>query len=90
MVEVTAMLKSRYGIHARPAREIYLSSKLFKDTQVYLIDPDTGDIFNTNNILNILQLIKICGDPIIIRTIGGEESKAAEYIASVISEYDIV
>lgn len=89
MTEIESILKSKYGIHARPAKAIYSSAVEFSSAEIYLVDPDTGTEYCAKNILNIMSLAKNCGDPIIIRATGAEEERAAFSVAKVISEFEI-
>jgi len=91
MVEITAYLKSKYGIHVRPSAAISSAAKEFKDTRIVLINPDKPkEEIDGKFILDIINLNRKCGDPIIVKAYGGDEQTAADAVASVIREFEIV
>jgi phosphotransferase system HPr (HPr) family protein len=90
MVEITAYIKSKYGIHVRPAAAISSAAKIYTDTWIVLIDPDKPkEEINGKIPLNIINLNRRCGDPIVIRTYGGDERAAADAVARVIREFEV-
>ena len=91
MVEVTAYIKSKYGIHVRPAAAISNAAKVYTDTWIVLIDPDKPqEEINGKVLLNVINLNRKCGDPIVIRAYGGNEQAAADAVATVVREFEIV
>lgn len=91
MVEITAYIKSKYGIHVRPAAAISNVAKEFKDTKIVLIDPDRpNEDIDGKILLSIITMNRKCGDPIVIRTYDKNEQAAADAVAKVINEFEIV
>ena len=89
MHERTATVKSKYGIHARPSAVICIHAKSYPETEILLVDPINGSIYDANSILMILTMSKKCGDVVIVRASGKREKEAVEDIAMVIETYEI-
>ena len=90
MVETTACIKSKYGIHVRPAAAISNVAKEFRDTKIVLIDPDRpNEEIDGKILLSIIAMNRKCGDPIIIRTYYKDEQAAADAVSKVINEFEI-
>lgn len=90
MVEIVAHVKSKYGIHARPAAAISNEARRFYDTKIILINPDKRDTeLNAKDLLAVLSINRKCGDPIIIRAYGKDEQIAVDSIAKVIEEFEV-
>jgi phosphotransferase system HPr (HPr) family protein len=91
MFEVIAYVKSKYGIHARPSAAICSEAKKFNDTKIVLLNPDNKkQEIDAKELLSVLGINRKCGDPIIIRAHGKNEQVAAEAIAQVVHEYEII
>jgi phosphotransferase system HPr (HPr) family protein len=91
MVQITAYIKSKYGIHVRPAAAISNVAKEFRDTKIVLIDPDRpNEDIDGKILLSIITMNRKCGDPIVIRTYDKNEQAAADAVAKVINEFEIV
>lgn len=89
MIEKKAIIKSKYGIHARPSGAIFSKAKEFPDTSVYIINPDTGKKHDTSSILDIMSINKKMGDKVIIKAFGKNEEKASQEIANIIETFEI-
>ena len=91
MVEITAYIKSKYGIHVRPAAAISNVAKEFRETRIILVDPEKpNEEIDGKVLLNIINLNKKCGDPVVVRTYDKNEQAAADAVAKVINEFEIV
>jgi phosphocarrier protein len=88
MKEIRAIVKDKYGIHARPARAIYCAAKAFMDTRVSITDPETGSEVNGQSIMSILTLNTKSGSTLIIRAWGPHEKEAVSIVAEVINTFE--
>jgi len=90
MVEITAYIKSKYGIHVRPAAAINNVAKEFRDTKIVLVSPDKPEEeIDGKVLLGIITINRKCGDSIIVRTYGKGEQAAADAVAKVINEFEV-
>jgi phosphotransferase system HPr (HPr) family protein len=89
MIKKEARVKSRYGIHARPAYAIYSEASKYLNTGIYLIDPEGNTEVDAKSILSILSMGMKCGEKLIVVTRGSQENEAAESVAKVINEFEI-
>lgn len=89
MIEREAIIKSKYGIHARPSAVIFEKSKEYPDTYVYIINPDTNEKHNTKSILDIMSINKKGGEKVLVRTFGKDEERASEEIVNIIETFEV-
>jgi phosphotransferase system HPr (HPr) family protein len=89
MFEKKAIIKSKYGIHARPSAAICLIAKKYPNTRIKLIDPDDGSAYDTLSILEILTINKMKGDVVIVQSYGINEHKATEEIVHLLETFEV-
>jgi phosphotransferase system HPr (HPr) family protein len=89
MYTITAIVKSKYGIHVRPSAAIVKASRKFPKTKIIIYDPESQQSVNTNDLLGILSLSLSFSTKVIIQAIGEEEEKAAKVIANIIETFKI-
>ena len=89
MVQREAYVKSRYGIHARPAFAIHSEASKYQDTEIRLIDPEDNSEVDAKSILSILGMGMKCGEKLIVIAKGNQEEEAAESVAKTIREFEV-
>lgn len=89
MTEISARIKDKYGMHARPALKIKLIADEYPRTSIEIVDPETRDTFNAKSIMELMTMAKNHDDEVIVRTSGDREKEAAERTVKLISEFDI-
>lgn len=81
MTEVTAVVKDRVGLHARPAAALVKKVGTFKSTITF---ETNGKKAKGNSILQVLSLAAKEGDSILICAEGEDEVEAANVLAEII------
>jgi phosphocarrier protein len=90
VVEKIARIKSKYGIHARPAAAICSTAKKYPDAKILIVDPrKEKEEIDAKSILTLMTLNKKCGDELIVKAYGIDEDKAADDVANTINEFEI-
>lgn len=89
MVKKNAIVKSQYGIHARPSMAIAIAAQKFPNTVIRLTDTDSGNESDAKSILGIMSMGTSCGSKIIINASGNDEDSAAATIAELIESYEV-
>ena len=89
MFDRIAIVKSKYGIHARPSAAICTIAKKYPGTKIVLIDPVSGTTYDTVSILEILTINKKEGDSVIVRASGTGEIDAVNAIVLLIETYEV-
>jgi phosphocarrier protein HPr len=83
MVERSAQIVNRQGIHARPAAEIVKTASRFKSSIVIIRD----DLeVNAKSIMGVMMLAAEHGSSIIIRADGEDTEAAVDAICKVVAE----
>lgn len=81
MTEVTAIVRDRVGLHARPAAALVKKASKFKST---ITLETNGKKAMGSSILQVLSLAAKEGDSILIRAEGEDEVEAANVLAEVV------
>jgi len=81
VIEVTAVVKDRVGLHARPAAALVKKASQFK-SKITL--ENKGKKAMGNSILQVLSLAAKEGDSILIRAEGEDEVEAVAVLAEVV------
>lgn len=89
MYSISAVVKSKYGIHVRPSAAIVKVSKKYPSTKVMIYDPESQQSVCANDLLGILNLSLSFSTEVIIQAIGIEEEEAAKKIADIIETFEI-
>jgi phosphocarrier protein HPr len=83
MVERSAQIVNKQGIHARPAAEIVKTASRFKSSIVIIRD----DLeVNAKSIMGVMMLAAEHGSSIIIRADGEDAEAAVEAICRIVAE----
>jgi phosphotransferase system HPr (HPr) family protein len=90
MYKKDAIVKSEYGMHARPSAFISTNAtKLFPKTVITIEDKETGNKGTTDSILSLLTMALNCGKKVTVYAVGENEKEAAEFIANIIDTYEV-
>ena len=77
MISKTITIKSKSGIHARPAQLIVQTAEEFA-CEIFLEKIDEGFKANAKSIFNVMAMAGECGDSIQITADGEDEDEALE------------
>ena len=90
MYEINAIIKSKYGLHARPSSKITQANiDNFPNTRIILKDIVSGNEADAKSVTSLLCLALGCGETVMICTTGESEKEAAEAIALIIETYEV-
>jgi phosphocarrier protein HPr len=90
MYKKYAIVKSQYGIHARPSAAIALAvTNDFPGTEVALFDPITNQQADARSVLEIMMLALQCGVEVVVSAFGKDEEKAVEAIVGIIETFEV-
>jgi phosphocarrier protein len=83
MVERTATIVNKVGLHARPAAQIVKLASGFK-SDITLIRDDLE--VNGKSIMGVMMLAAECGAQLVIRADGPDETQALDALAQLIAD----
>lgn len=89
MIAKEVVIRSKHGLHARPAAKISEYVNSVYPTEVKVVDPRTSTEADARSILTMLTLGLVTGSPIRVEANGPQESEAAEEVARIIEEFDV-
>ncbi|MEO8194569.1 MAG: HPr family phosphocarrier protein [Gemmatimonadales bacterium] len=83
MIERSAKIVNKLGIHARPAAEIVKTASRFK-SNITIVRDDLE--VNGKSIMGVMMLAAECGSYILLRAEGEDEVAAIDALEAVIAE----
>lgn len=83
MQERSVTISNRLGLHARAAARLVRRAGQFT-SHVELVRQDTGESADGKSILSVLLLAASSGTCLIVKTIGEDESRAADELVELI------
>jgi len=88
MIEKKAIIRSKHGLHARPAKEICVTAVNNPKTNITITDPKTGNQADGRSIMSLLSLAKLPGETVLIKVSGKEEERVIQDIVGIITGYE--
>ena len=90
MIQREAIVKSQYGIHARPSAAIALAvTNDFPGTEVTLVDSKSSQQANARRVLEIMTLALQCGAKVTVSAFGKDEERAVEAVVKIIESFEV-
>ena len=86
MIERTARIVNSQGLHARPAALIVKLAGSFGSDITIGRDGDANGAVNAKSIMGVMMLAAECGSSVVIRADGHDEERAAEALATLVSD----
>jgi phosphocarrier protein len=83
MVERTAQIVNKNGLHARPAAEVVKTASKFK-SEITIVRDDLE--VNGKSIMGVMMLAAECGATLMIRANGPDAQQAVDAIAELIAQ----
>lgn len=88
MIQKKAIIKSKYGLHARPSALISTTSSKFSNTEVWIINPANNKKIEASSILGLMMLELPRDSEVTIQAQGKHEEEAVEAIAKILETFE--
>jgi phosphocarrier protein HPr len=88
MIQKTAIIKSKFGLHARPSALVATASRKYPDTKIWLINQASDKKVEADSILGLMMMELPCDAEVLVQAKGDKAEEAVDAIVKILESFE--